>query len=50
MLSSKGGFVIKLPRQRVDQLVASGEAVHYDAGKGRPMKDWLALPLESPLD
>jgi hypothetical protein len=50
MLSSHGEFVVKLPRQRVAELVASGDAVHYDAGKGRPMKEWLALPPGSPLD
>jgi hypothetical protein len=50
MLSSRGEFVLKLPRERVAQLIASGQAVHYDAGKGRPMKEWLALPPDSPLD
>ena len=50
MLSSRGEFVVKLPRQRVAQLVASAEAVPYDAGKGRPMKEWLAVPPGSALD
>src|SRR5207248_11761735 len=50
MLSSRGEFVVKLPRKRVDRLVDSGDAVHYDAGKGRPMKEWLALPPGSTLD
>jgi hypothetical protein len=50
MLSSRGEFVVKLPRARVDQLVAAGQAVRYDAGKGRPMKEWLALPPNSVLD
>jgi hypothetical protein len=50
MLSSRGEFVVKLPRQRVDALVDSGEGVHYDAGKGRPMKEWLALKADSALD
>lgn len=50
MLSSHGEFVVKLPRQRVSALVAGGEAVHYDGGKGRPMKEWLALPPGSTLD
>lgn len=50
MMSSRGEFVVKLPSQRVAQLVASGQAVHYDAGKGRPMKEWLAVPPGSALD
>jgi len=50
MLSSRGEFVVKLPRQRVDALVAAGEGVHYDAGRGRPMKEWLALNADSALD
>ena len=43
MLSSRGEFVVKLPRQRVDQLVAAGEGDRYDPGKGRLMKEWLAV-------
>jgi hypothetical protein len=50
MMSSRGEFVVKLPGRRVAQLVASGQAAHYDAGKGRPMKEWLAVPLSSALD
>src|SRR5207248_4966815 len=50
MLSSRGEFVVKLPRERVGQLIASGDAVAYDAGKGRPLKEWLALPPGSRLD
>jgi hypothetical protein len=50
MLSSRGEFVVKLPRQRVDALVASGDGVNYDGGKGRPMKEWLALQAGSSLE
>ena len=50
MLSSHGEFVLKLPRQRVAALVASGDGLPYDAGKGRPMKEWLALSPSSALD
>jgi hypothetical protein len=50
MLSSRGEFVVKLPRQRVDALVASGEGVNYDPGRGRAMKEWLALKADSALD
>ena len=43
MLSSKRELVVKLPRRRVDELVASGVGHHFDSGQGRPMKEWLAL-------
>jgi hypothetical protein len=43
MLTPSTQFVVKLPRQRVEALVASGAGKHFDANKGRPMKEWLAL-------
>jgi hypothetical protein len=43
MLSSKGQFVVKLPRDRVDALVASGTAVRFDPGHGRVMKEWAVI-------
>ncbi len=43
MLSSKGEFVIKLPRQRVDALIASGDGARFDPGHGRLMKEWVAI-------
>jgi TfoX/Sxy family transcriptional regulator of competence genes len=39
----KGKLVLKLPRQRVNELVASGGAVHFDSGTGRPAKEWVAI-------
>ncbi|MEU6235266.1 hypothetical protein [Kitasatospora sp. NPDC047058] len=46
---SDGRLVVKLPRTRVDELVASGEGERYDGGKGRPMKEWFALDPGSAL-
>lgn len=40
----KGKFVAKLPRERVDQLVASGTGEYFNPGHGRLMKQWVALP------
>jgi hypothetical protein len=39
----RGRFVAKLPRQRVAELVASGAGEYFDAGRGRPMKEWVSL-------
>ena len=41
MRSSKGAFVVKLPRARVDELVAAGRGARFDPGKGTPMKEWF---------
>ena len=39
LMSSKAKFVLKLPKERVDDLVA--------AGRGRLMKEWVAVPEEN---
>jgi hypothetical protein len=46
----RGQLVVKLPRPRVDALVAAGEGTRFDANKGTPMKEWLALDASSRLD
>ena len=39
----RGELVVKLPRERVDELVGAAVAVRFDAGKGRPMKEWASI-------
>lgn len=41
MLSSKGQFVVKLPKERVDALVADRHGAHFEPGHGRSMKEWF---------
>lgn len=39
----RGELVLKLPRERVDELVGERHGVHFDAGKGKPMREWFVL-------
>ena len=48
-MSSKGEFIVKLPRERVDTLVALGKGERCDPARGRPMKEWVALNETSKL-
>jgi AcrR family transcriptional regulator len=42
---SRDRLVLKLPKSRVDELIASGDGGPFDAGKaaGRAMKEWVAF-------
>ncbi len=42
-------LVLKLPAARIDELVAAGEGVRFDANKGTPMREWFSLDPESGL-
>ena len=50
MISSKGGFVVKLPKERVDALVAAGAGGRFEPAHGRVMKEWLVVDPESDAD
>jgi hypothetical protein len=45
----RGRLVLKLPKHRVDELVADGHGIRFDANKGTPMKEWFSLDPESAL-
>src|ERR1700761_6338390 len=45
----RGQLVVKLPRTRVDELVAAGHGGRFDANKGTPMTEWFSLDPDSAL-
>ena len=40
---ANGELVVKLPKQRVEELIASGTGKRFDPGHGRLMKEWVAI-------
>jgi hypothetical protein len=39
----RGSLVVKLPRARVDALIASESGERFDPGHGRLMKEWVVI-------
>jgi hypothetical protein len=39
----RGQLVLKLPEDRVDEMIAAGNGARFDANKGTPMREWLSL-------
>lgn len=37
----RGEFVAKIPRARVDELVAAGRGRRFEPGTGRVMREWF---------
>ena len=40
---TKGNLVVKLPKDRVDEMVSRGHGKHFDPGHGRLMKEWVVV-------
>lgn len=45
-----GELVVKLPRERVDELIASGTGARLEMGHGRQMKEWATIPVRHRQD
>jgi hypothetical protein len=46
MLGHEGELIVKLPNDRVDELVASGDGARFDPrNDGRLMKEWVTIPV-----
>jgi hypothetical protein len=46
----RGRLVLKLPEQRVGELVADGHGVPFDANKGVPYREWFSLDPDDDHD
>lgn len=46
MFNKHGNYVLKLSKNRVEELINSGEGQPYDPGNGKIMKEWVTIPIE----
>jgi hypothetical protein len=49
-LSRHEQLVVKLPRQRVNDLVAAGRGVRFEPGHGRPLQEWFVAAPGTEVD
>ena len=47
--TASGEFVVKLPKNRVDELEGAGVGCRFESG-GRAMKEWLSVSPEADAD
>ena len=46
VLRNKENITVKLPKERVTELLNSKEGLPYDPGNGKIMKEWVTIPLK----
>jgi hypothetical protein len=44
---TRGKFVAKLPKARVDEIVSAGQGERFNPGHGRLMKEWSAFETQT---
>ena len=44
---ARGKLVVKLPTDRVEAIVSSGQGQRFDPGYGRIKKQWVAVPEDA---
>ena len=47
VILNQNDITVKLPKNRVAELLASGEGLPYDPGNGKIMKEWVTIPLKT---
>jgi hypothetical protein len=50
ILSASEQLVVKLAKDRVDELVVAGRGVRFESSHGRPMHEWFAVGLGQEKD
>ena len=39
----KVNLLVKLPEERISEIIAAGDGEPYDPGTGKPMKNWVLI-------